>query len=87
MLPRLSAGIMGWDVSYQRVEEPDALLSAGMTCGEGPVRALWEAIQTAGLCAGSERPASSLPPSFNPATEEVSLGFAVVPTPWRYFLN
>lgn len=83
MLPWLRAGSMVWDAGYQHVEETGALLSTRMTCGEEPVRALWEAIQPAGLCAGSEHPA----PTFNPNTEEVSLGFAVVPMPWRYFLS
>lgn len=36
---------MVWDAGYQHVEEPGAFLSTRMTCGEEPVRALWEAIQ------------------------------------------
>jgi len=59
------------------VEKPDVLLSIRMTCGEDPARGLCQAIQPAGLGAGSEHPARSL----SPTTKEISLGIAMVPLP------
>lgn len=60
------------------MELRDALLSKG-TAEEQPGRTWEDAIKWQG-CAGSEHPVVS-----NAVTQEISLGFAMTPTPGRSF--